>query len=228
MSFDEFLRCTEIIDFDDEAVSAKARELGDGCASDVDVAKRCFEFVRDEIHHTNDYQDNITTCKASEVLAHGTGWCYAKSHLLAALLRSNGIPTALCYQRLSVFDDGAPYCLHGLNAVYLKDYGWYRIDARSNKEGVDAQFCPPVEKLAFGLNFEGERDIDGLFANPLPVVVEALRKYKSREEVLNNLPDCNEDCIDEIISDMRIDDIKSGKTKTVSVEEVFKKVEINA
>lgn len=192
MSFDEFLRCTEIIDFDDEGVSAKARELGEGCASDVEIAKRCFEFVRDEIHHTNDYQDNITTCKASEVLAYGTGWCYAKSHLLAALLRANGIPTALCYQRLSVFDDGAPYCLHGLNAVYLKDYGWYRIDARGNKDGVDAQFMPPVEKLAFGLNFEGERDIDGRFADPLPVVVEALRKYDTREGVLNNLPDYRE------------------------------------
>lgn len=189
MNFEDFLRCTEIIDFDDEAVAAKAKELGGGCDGDVEIAKRCFEFVRDEIRHTNDYKDDVTTCKASEVLAHGTGWCYAKSHLLAALLRANGIPTALCYQRLSVFDDGAPYCLHGLNAVYLKDYGWYRVDARGNKEGVNAQFRPPYEQLAFGLNFEGEKDIDGLFADPMPVVTEALRKYDTREEVLNNLPD---------------------------------------
>ena len=189
MNFEDFLRCTEIIDFDDEAVAAKGKELGGGCDGDVEIAKRCFEFVRDEIRHTNDYKDDVTTCKASEVLAHGTGWCYAKSHLLAALLRANGIPTALCYQRLSVFDDGAPYCLHGLNAVYLKDYGWYRVDARGNKEGVNAQFRPPYEQLAFGLNFEGEKDIDGLFADPMPVVTEALRKYDTREEVLNNLPD---------------------------------------
>ena len=189
MNFEDFLRCTEIIDFDDEAVAAKGKELGGGCDGDVEIAKRCFEFVRDEIRHTNDYKDDVTTCKASEVLANGTGWCYAKSHLLAALLRANGIPTALCYQRLSVFDDGAPYCLHGLNAVYLKDYGWYRVDARGNKEGVNAQFRPPHEQLAFGLNFEGEKDIDGLFADPMPVVTEALRKYDTREEVLNNLPD---------------------------------------
>ena len=189
MNFEDFLRCTEIIDFDDEAVAAKAKELGGGCDGDVEIAKRCFEFVRDEIRHTNDYKDDVTTCKASEVLAHGTGWCYAKSHLLAALLRANGIPTALCYQRLSVFDDGAPYCLHGLNAVYLKDYGWYRVDARGNKEGVNAQFRPPHEQLAFGLNFEGEKDIDGLFADPMSVVTQALRKYDTREEVLNNLPD---------------------------------------
>lgn len=189
MAMDDFLKCTEIIDFDNDAVKAKAMELKGGCESDTEIAKRCFEFVRDEIRHTNDYKDDITTCKASEVLAHGTGWCYAKSHLLAALLRANGIPAALCYQRLSVNDDGAPYCLHGLNAVYLHDYGWYRIDARGNKESVNAEFTPPVEKLAFGLNFEGERDIDGRFADPLPVVVEALTRHDTREGVLNNLPD---------------------------------------
>ncbi|MCJ7765377.1 MAG: hypothetical protein MUP09_05490 [Thiovulaceae bacterium] len=33
----------------------------------------------------------ITTCSARELLEHGTGWCYAKSHLLAALLRAYGI-----------------------------------------------------------------------------------------------------------------------------------------
>ena len=63
------------------------------------------------------------------------------------------------------------------------------MDARGNKEGVNAQFRPPHEQLAFGLNFEGEKDIDGLFADPMPVVTEALRKYDTREEVLNNLPD---------------------------------------
>ena len=36
---------------------------------------------------------------------------------------------------------------------------------------------------------QGKKDIDGLFADPMPVVTEALRKYDTREEVLNNLPD---------------------------------------
>jgi transglutaminase-like putative cysteine protease len=36
-----------------------------------------------------------------------------------------------------------------LNALYLPDYGWYRVDARGNKPGVAAEFCPPTEKLAF-------------------------------------------------------------------------------
>lgn len=45
-----------------------------------------------------------------------------------------------------------PYCLHGLNAVYLEQYGWYRINARGNKPGVNAAFSPPIEALAFSIH----------------------------------------------------------------------------
>ena len=87
--------------------------------TDADIAKSCFEWVRDEIKHSWDYKKNPVTCKASDVLKHGTGYCFAKSHLLAALLRANSIPAGLCYERLSIHDDGAPYSLHGFNAAYL-------------------------------------------------------------------------------------------------------------
>ena len=30
------------------------------------------------------------------------------------------------------------YYLHGLNVIYLKDYGWYKVDARGNKKGINA------------------------------------------------------------------------------------------
>lgn len=126
---------------------------------------------------------------SSDVLRFKTGYCYAKSHLLAALLRANGIAAGLCYQRLSLHGSGAPFCLLGLNAVWLKDFGWYRIDARGNKPGVDAQFQPPHEALAFGTNAPGERDLPEIWAEPLPVIVDALERYDSVDQVLANLPD---------------------------------------
>jgi NAD(P)H-dependent FMN reductase len=147
-----YLDSSLYIDSQHPLVIAQAAKLADGCAGEEEISKRCFEFVRDEIKHSWDYRLNPVTCKASEVLSHGTGYCYAKSHLLAALLRANGIPVGLCYQRLTIDGDQPPYCLHGLNAVYLQRYGWYRIDARGNKPGVDADFCPPLEKLAFAEN----------------------------------------------------------------------------
>jgi len=184
----KYLESSEYINWQQQDVLAKALSLAEGLKSEEQVARACFEFVRDEIKHSWDYQLNPVTCKASDVLKHGTGYCYAKSHLLAALLRANKIPTGLCYQRLTI---GAvpPFCLHGLNAVYLKDHGWYRIDARGNKEGVSAEFTPPMEQLAFPIVSEGEADLPEIWSEPLAVIVEALTKYSDFLEAANNLPD---------------------------------------
>jgi transglutaminase-like putative cysteine protease len=184
-----YLAASTYIDFDAPDVLATARRLAAGAASDADVARACFEFVRDEIRHSVDFRANPVTCKASDALRHRTGYCYAKSHLLAALLRANGIPAGLCYQRLSVGDSGAPYCLHGLNAVWLKDTGWYRIDARGNKPGVDARFAPPVEQLAFATRTREERMLPEIWAEPLSIVVDTLECYDTWDQVLANLPD---------------------------------------
>lgn len=184
-----FLSPSKYIDFEHPQVSAIARSLARDATSEEALIRVCFEFVRDEIRHSSDFKLNPVTCKASEVLRHKTGYCYAKSHLLAAVLRANDVPTGLCYQRLSVGDSGAPYCLHGLNAVYLQDFGWYRIDARGNKPGVNAQYCPPNEALAFAIKEPQERDLPEIWAEPLTVVVEALERYDSYDKVLANLPD---------------------------------------
>jgi transglutaminase-like putative cysteine protease len=180
---------SEYIDWQHPLIIAKAAELANGCQNDETIAKRCFEFVRDHIKHSWDYRLNPVTCKASEVLMHGTGYCYAKSHLLAALLRANAIPAGLCYQRLTIANDAPPYCLHGLNAVYLKDYGWDRMDARGNKTGGDAEFVPPVEKLAFPISDKLERDFPEICTEPLAVVINALTQYDTVEQVFKNLPD---------------------------------------
>ena len=89
-----------------------------------------------------DIQSSRVTCKASDVLYYKEGICYAKANLLAALLRSQGIPTGFCYQRLMLFDTpDKGYCIHALNAVYLASINrWIRLDARGNKPGVKAEF----------------------------------------------------------------------------------------
>lgn len=184
-----YLRSCTYVDWQNPEVHAKAASLAEGAGSELETAKRCFEFVRDEIRHSWDHHLNPVTCKASDVLRHRTGYCYAKSHLLAALLRANGIPAGLCYQRLSIDDKGAPFCLHGLNAVYLKEFGWYRIDARGNKPGIEAAFCPPREQLAFPVLRKGERDLPEIWAEPLPGVVEVLTSCATVQQVSENLPD---------------------------------------
>jgi transglutaminase-like putative cysteine protease len=182
-----FLESCEIIDFRSPEVRRVAVELeGDGVTR---TARRCFEFVRDEIKHSADHQLNPVTCRASDVLARRTGYCYAKSHLLCALLRANKVPAGLCYQRVTVADDKPPFCLHGLNAVYLAEYGWYRIDARGNREGIDAQFDPPLERLAFKTEVEGECDFPEIHVSPRPEIIRCLSECQTWEQVNRNLPD---------------------------------------
>jgi transglutaminase-like putative cysteine protease len=185
----EYLKPGKYVDSDHPDVVKKALALSAGVDDPQEIARACFEFVRDEIRHSWDYKLNPVTCKASDVLKHGTGYCYAKSHLLAALLRANQIPAGLCYQRLTIANDAPPFCLHGLNAVFLEPFGWYRIDARGNKPGVSAQFSPPVETLAFPLLTEGEADLPEIHAEPLQAVVDVLEQYDDYLLVSNNLPD---------------------------------------
>jgi len=184
-----YLSANEFIDCEHPDIREQARLLSKGYVSDTDITLRCFEFVRDEINHTGDVGHGAITCLASDVLREGTGYCYAKSHLLVALLRANQIPAGLCYQRLTIEGDEPPFCLHGLTAVYLSAFGWFRIDPRGNKDGVNAQFQPPEEKLAFPIVIEGEADLPEIWAEPLPIVTSALKAGSDVDYVATHLPD---------------------------------------
>lgn len=153
-------------------------------ADPIVAGRQAYEWVRDRILHTGDHPSDSITCAASEVLRERTGFCYAKSHLLAALLRANGIPAALAYQRLR---SGDGFVLHGLVACQLPGLGWYLCDPRGNKPGIDAQFTPPEERLAF--SGPDVVRVPGLFPDPLPAVVEALRMHRTFEAFSAHMPD---------------------------------------
>lgn len=187
-----FLRVTPVIDWDQPSVLALADELSQGAGSQVDTARACFEWVRDEIPHTSDHALDPITCSASEVLKERTGFCYAKSHLLAALLRANGIPTGFVYQRLALDARGKTFCLHGLNAVWLPEIGWYRIDSRGNRPDLNAGFDPPNEILPFACSVTGERIFLRVFPDPARVVLDALRRFGTRAILEANLPDATD------------------------------------
>ncbi len=185
----EYLSISEVIDWQHTEIMMLANQIASEHDNVRAIAEACFKWVRDEIYHSFDYQMNPITYRASDVLKYKTGYCFAKSHLLAALLRANQIPAGFCYQRLSIDDKGAPYSLHGFNAVYLPDFGWYRVDARGNKNGVNAQFTPPQEQLAFDIKFSEEADFQTILVEPLSIVVEALQSRDTWDDMLCHLPD---------------------------------------
>lgn len=163
----------DVIDRSHSSIKQFAATLRAEHSEDVPFAQAAFEHVRDGVRHSWDAQDPRVTLSASETLREGVGLCFAKAHLLAGLLRAEGIPTGLCYQRLA--DDGSSFVVHGLVAVHLQGH-WHRQDPRGNKPGVDAQFSLTTEQLAWPVRTElGERDYPQLLVRPHPDVVRALR-----------------------------------------------------
>lgn len=189
-----YLKSSEVIDFNrigDNSIMILANQIESDSIDKIDYIKRAYEYVRDAIAHSADINHDTLTYRASEVLKEKHGICFAKSHLLAALLRCKGVPTGFCYQRL-LFDDNVPgnLILHGLNGVYIEEYNkWIRLDARGNKEGVNAQFSLDKEQLAFPVRQElGEEDIWTIFAQPHENIVSKYIHYKTRTQLWTDLP----------------------------------------
>lgn len=190
-NIEDYLVSSDIIDFDSPEVYEKAVEIKSQSNSNTDLIRKTYEFVRDKVGHSADIQGSIVTCNASDVLKYEEGICYAKSHLLAALLRANSIPCGFCYQKLVLDDNTAPYLiLHGLNGVFVEEMNkWIRIDARGNKPGVEAEFLLESEKIAFNVRKElGEEDYLIVFSEPDINVVNRLREHKKVEELFEDLP----------------------------------------
>ncbi|MEV7616258.1 transglutaminase family protein [Streptomyces sp. NPDC089799] len=184
-----YLAADETIDHGHPLVQETADALWTATGDAYSYAEAAFEFVRDTIPHSADSGDVRVSWRASDVLATRNGICYAKSHALAALLRARGIPTALCYQRLTE-DGGSDPAVHGLVAVLLPgESGWARQDPRGNKPGVDARFSLHGEQLAFPVRPElGEVDYPVLYAAPHPAVLRSLRESPDRPALWRNLP----------------------------------------
>ncbi|MGW0752764.1 transglutaminase-like domain-containing protein [Streptomyces sp. NPDC002587] len=185
-----YLAADDVVDHHHPLVRDTADALRAATGGDARAyAEAAFERVRDTIPHSADSGDTRVTWRASDVLATRNGICYAKSHALAALLRAEGIATALCYQRLAD-DDGTRPVVHGLIALRLPGASrWHRQDPRGNKTGVDARFSLDGERLAFPVRPElGEVDYPGLYAAPHPAVLKVLQESADRPELWRRLP----------------------------------------
>jgi transglutaminase-like putative cysteine protease len=172
-SLEDYLREDEVVAWTASPVAELAARLRLEHPSTVEFARVAFEHVRDHVAHSLDVGDRRVTLTAGQTLDEGVGLCFAKSHLLVAVLRAGDVPTGLCYQRLC--DGRGGHVLHGLVAVHLAG-SWNRIDPRGNRPGIDAQFSLGSERLAFTVDRQnGEQDGPWVHVHPATSVVAALR-----------------------------------------------------
>ena len=186
-----YLSSDDVIDYKNEMITKLADSIYQKADSEIEFIRAAYEYVRDNISHSADINEDIITCCASDVLKAEHGICFAKAHLLAALLRCKAVPVGFCYQKLILDDEAAPVLIyHGLNGVYIKELKkWIRLDARGNKPGVNAQFSLEEEQLAFPIRPEkGEEDSCTVYPCPDKKVLEKLRNKKTRTELFDDLP----------------------------------------
>lgn len=205
-NLNDYLECSEVIDCNSLEIQEIAQNLSHEAEDEIDLIKTVYEFVRDEIRHSSDASKDNITCKsfenqrfrmprnvvsrASDVLKYKHGLCFAKSHLLAAILRNLEIPAGFCYQQLE-FESG--FGLHGLNAVYVKSiHNWIRLDARGNEGLINAQFSLNEEILAYMVDEgKGEFDFPIVYAEPNKKVVEILKNSQNLDEAIRKVISIN-------------------------------------
>lgn len=189
-NLNDYLVADDVVDWKNPVVQAKAQTIVAGAAGDIEKARLLFEWVRDEIPHSGDIGSDVVTCCASEVLIAGTGICFAKSHLLAAFLRSVRIPAGFCYQVVKCDSSSEGLVLHGLNSLFLPSLEkWIRLDPRGNIGDIDAQFSTDREQLAFSTDpASGAFIYETIYASPARVIVDMLTRFDSLALMWPHLP----------------------------------------
>ena len=190
--YDEYLAESKYVDYNRPEVKTLAEKISKDSADELALIESAYLFVRDEIYHSWDVQDKRVTVSASDVLREGVGICWAKANLLAALLRANGIPAGFSYQRLTLGDTpDTGYCIHALNTVYVSSLSkWIRLDARGNKNGINAEFSVDKEILAFNITSDGEIDYHDNHAYPDQGLMKVLENSNDALDMyLHHLPD---------------------------------------
>lgn len=187
---DLFLQEDKYVDYKSEIIQKKVKALFSLQMSDLEKVRIAYEFVRDEIPHSFDCNSTVITAKASDVLKYKTGICHAKANLLVALLRSQGIPAGFCFQHITLADDESlGYCVHAFNAVFVNNK-WIKLDARGNKEGVNAQLSTDEPVLAFPNRTEYDEYFwKGIYASPHMPTMKMLENANCIQDIIDNIPD---------------------------------------
>lgn len=122
----------------DSQVVALGRELSDQSADNLDYVQNSYYYVIRNISYDNDKAENTPTDYVPDIdtiLEEKKGICFDYASLMAALLRSQSIPT-----KLEVGYSGEAY--HAWISVYLTESGW--VDNIIEFDGKDWVLMDPT------------------------------------------------------------------------------------
>ena len=148
------LAATYFIDKDHPDITAFSKQHAKAGRSDLDRAVSLYYAVRDVIRY-NPYsiEPDRRAMKASAVLARKQGYCVAKAVLLAACLRSRGIPARLGFadvknhlntERLKALMETDLFVWHGFTEVFLNGK-WVKATPAFNLSLCESFHVKPLE-----------------------------------------------------------------------------------
>jgi transglutaminase-like putative cysteine protease len=157
---DQYLRPTAYVDSDAPSIRTFAERVTAAAAEPIGRAVALYQTVRDEIVYTP-YCDfrSVETYRASACLARGSGFCVAKSALLAAGARAVGIPARMGFAdvrnhlaspRLRRLMGTDVFYYHGYAELYLEG-AWVKATPVFDRGLCERFGVPP-------LVFDGRRD----------------------------------------------------------------------
>lgn len=136
--FAPFLIPIQNINYSDTSKAVvKAKELSKGCTADLAKVEAVYKYIVETIKYDYDKAGDV---KAGKIVApylpdvdgtytSGKGICYDYSSLMAAMLRSIGIPTKLVTGTVS--GGGS----HAWNEVYISGTGWIKVQSQIYFDG---------------------------------------------------------------------------------------------
>jgi len=119
--FGPFLYPNQYVNFTKDTIAVKkAAELVSGTTCELEAVSKVYGYVVDNVVYDKEEAENVESSylpSVDEVLSTGKGICFDYAALMAAMLRSQGIPT-----RLEI--GYAKDAYHAWISVYTKDQGW--------------------------------------------------------------------------------------------------------
>ena len=131
----------QFVNFDSSsACVAKASEVCAGCTTNIEKIVAVFGYVTDTITYDKALASSVTSGyipNPDKVLSGKKGICFDYASLVAAMLRSQGVPTRL------IIGYASPNIYHAWNEVYTPEKGWIAAEIVLDGKGfkrIDATF----------------------------------------------------------------------------------------
>lgn len=128
--FAPFLNANVYVNFKQDSNIVKiAQQVTAGCATDLEKLDKVYSYVADLLTYDSDKAATVQPGyipQIDSVLASKKGICYDYAAVMAAMLRSQNIPTKLVTGYVSPNNT-----YHAWNEVYIKDVGWVKTGEMS-------------------------------------------------------------------------------------------------